>query len=64
MTVESVIQTSGEERWWIDWTKDVEDGAARWEEKSNTTEKVYISLLFFFFFLHCSQTVLIITFNR
>lgn len=62
MTVESVIKTSGEEGWWIDWAKDVEDGAARWEEKSNTTEKVYISLLFFF--LHYSQTVLIITFNR
>lgn len=60
MTVESVIKTSGEEGRWIDWAKDVEDGAARW---SKTTEKVYISLLFFFF-LQYSQTVLIITFNR
>lgn len=48
MTVESVIKTSGEEGWWIDWAKDAEEAAARWEEKSKTTEKVYISLLFFF----------------
>lgn len=48
MTVESVIKTSGEEGW-CDWAKDVEDGAARWEEKSKTTEKVYMSLLFFFY---------------
>lgn len=46
MTVESVTKTSGEEGWWIDWAKDVEDGAARW---SKTTEKVYVSLLFFFY---------------
>lgn len=26
---------------WLYWTKDVEFGAAKWEEKWKTTEKVY-----------------------
>lgn len=37
-----MVRTCEEERPWIDWTSDVEDEVTIWEEKSKTTEEVYV----------------------
>lgn len=39
--VAEMVWTITEDGAWICWTRDVEDGAASWEEKRETTEKIH-----------------------